>query len=62
VNDQFHTPATLPPGKETVVPTGPWSQYGCDGEEKKFHPLPEIKTRLSSPQPNYCTEILITLK
>jgi len=41
VSGQLQTPATLPPGKELLVPIG--EEAGHGGEEKNFQPLPVIK-------------------
>jgi hypothetical protein len=43
VSGQLHAPATLPPGKEPLVPTGPQNRSGRGGEEKNTHPPPEIE-------------------
>jgi len=42
VSGQLHAPVTSPPGKRLWYPLerrlgGTQSQYGCNGEEKKFH-------------------------
>jgi len=40
VSGQLHTPAALPPRKETVVPTGQEAEWG---EEKNSLPPPGIE-------------------
>jgi hypothetical protein len=54
VSGQLHAPAALPSRKVPPVPSeykAGWaqSQSGLCREEKTFFPLPEIKTRTSSP-------------
>jgi hypothetical protein len=44
VSGQIHVPATLPPGKEPLVPIGPQSRSARGGEEKNSQPTSGIET------------------
>jgi hypothetical protein len=49
VSGQLHAPATLPSGKEPLVPTGqeaggPQNRSGRGGEEKNSQPPPGIES------------------